>query len=160
MLAGCTGSISIANCVMSSRTTTRFFLHLMIIVWLGGGKEKREVRVMQMKRKGLHYCKNSENKMPLCQRASAYMTQQRWVRHRNIPSCPEVWWVGKVWWSPVFPLLAPFPPCFRVISPEMPSESTLTFFDVSLHTRKNKDVWVLNYLCLCSVTSPWVFLVF
>lgn len=30
MLAGCTGSICIANCVMSSRTTTRFFLHLMV----------------------------------------------------------------------------------------------------------------------------------
>lgn len=36
MLAGCTGSIHIANSVMSSGTTTRFFLHLMIIVGLGG----------------------------------------------------------------------------------------------------------------------------
>lgn len=29
-LAGCTGSIRIANCVTSSRTTTRFFLNLML----------------------------------------------------------------------------------------------------------------------------------
>lgn len=89
MLAGCTGSIRIANCVMSSRTTTRFFLHLMIIVWLGGGREKREVRAMRMKRKGPHYCKDSENKLPLCQRASAYMTQQHWVGCGNIPSRPK-----------------------------------------------------------------------
>lgn len=89
MLAGCTGSIHIANCVMSSRTTTRFFLHLMIIIWLGGGREKREVRAMQMKRKGPHYCKESENKLLLCQRASMCMTQPHWVGYGNIPLRPK-----------------------------------------------------------------------
>lgn len=89
MLAGCAGSIRIANRVMSGRTTTRFFLHLMIIVWLGGGREKREVRVMRMKRKGPRYCKDSENKPPLCQRASARMTRRRWAGRGNIPSRPK-----------------------------------------------------------------------
>lgn len=41
MLAGCTGSIRIANCVMSSRTTTRFFLHLMVFDWGEGGRKGR-----------------------------------------------------------------------------------------------------------------------
>lgn len=86
MLAGCAGSIRIANCVTSGRTTTRLFLHLMIIVRLGGEREKREVRALRMKRKGPRYCKDSENKLPLCQRASAYVTQQCWAGCGNIPS--------------------------------------------------------------------------
>lgn len=48
-LAGCTGSIHVANCVMSSRSTTRFFLHPMVF---DQGKGERKGRAGQYGKKG------------------------------------------------------------------------------------------------------------
>lgn len=89
ILAVCTGSISISNYVMSNRTTTRFFLHLMIIVCFGrrekrgrsgqcGWKEKVCTIVLTAKTNCL---------VPECFSALGFDgILQCWMEHGGIPS--------------------------------------------------------------------------
>lgn len=103
MLAGCTGSIHIANCVMSSRTTTRFFLHLMMFDWGGEGERKGRSGQCAWKGRAHAIVRTLKTNCPCAKDFSVYDRRvlsgpQEFSRGQKAP------WVGKLWLCPVFPL--------------------------------------------------------
>lgn len=103
MLAGCTGSIHIANCVMSSRTTTRFFLHLMVFDHRQG---ERKGRSGQWGWKGkAHTIVRAVNTNCPCAKDLQLLWQSSAEWDTGMfNQGQKALWIGKLWQCPVFPL--------------------------------------------------------